>query len=88
MQTKVLVRHLCKKILMLSMSISEETETDVYAKYFPHVNEFDVEIFPKGFNNDHSDYTTYEIDLTGEHAELKLREIEDNLKEIWKYQRC
>lgn len=88
MQTKLIVRELCRDILNLSMAMSEETEIDVYVKYFPHVNEFDVEIFPEGFNNDHSDYTTYEIDLTGEHAELKLREIEGNLKEIWKCQRC
>jgi len=66
------------------MSISEETETDVYVKYFPHVNEFDIEIFPEGFNNKHKDIISYEIDLTGELAESKLRDIEENLKEIWR----
>ena len=66
------------------MNISEETEADVYVKYFPHVNEFDVEIFPEGFNNNHEDIISHEIDLTGENAKSKLREIEENLKAIWK----
>ena len=66
------------------MSISEETKTDVYVKYFPHVNEFDVEIFPEGFNNNHKDVISHEIDLTGENAESKIREIEENLKYIWR----
>jgi len=84
LQTKVLVRHLCRKILLLSISISEETETDVYVRYFPHVNEFDVDIFPEGFENNHEDIISHEIDLTGEHAESKLRDIEENLKAIWR----
>jgi hypothetical protein len=84
LQTKIMIRGLCRKILLLSMAISEETETDVYVKYFPHVNEFDVEMFPEGFNNNHKDITSYEIDLTGENAESKLREIEENLKDIWR----
>jgi len=84
LQTKILVRKLCRDILCLAMQISEEKETDVYVKYFPHVNEFDVEIFPEGFNNNHKDTISHEIDLTGENAESKLRDMEENLKEIWK----
>lgn len=84
MQTKIMVRGLCRKILLLAMTISEENKTDVYVKYFPHVNEFDVEIFPEGFNNNYKDIISHEIDLTGENAESKLREIEENLKAIWK----
>jgi len=85
LQTKIMVRGLCRKILLLSMAISEETETDVYVKYFPHVNEFDVEIFPEGFNNNHKDVISSEIDLTGDNAEIKLRDIEENLKEILRH---
>jgi len=85
LQTKILVRGLCRKILLLSMAISEETETDVYVKYFPHVNEFDVEIFPEGFNNNHKDVVSHEIDLTGDNAEIKLRDIEESLKEILRH---
>lgn len=84
MQTKVTVIKLCNDILCLAMQISEESETDVYVKYYPHVNEFDVEIFPEGFNNNYKDYICYEIDLTGENAESKLSEIEQNLKEMRK----
>lgn len=84
MQTKFLVRNLCREILCLAMKISEEKETDVYVKYFPHVNEFDVEIFPEGFNNNHKDAITHEIDITGDNAESKLRDIEESLKDIWR----
>ena len=84
MQTKVTVRELCRDILNLSMTMSEETEIDVYVKYFPHVNEFDVEVFPEGFNNNHGYYTSHEIDLTGSNAEEKLREIKENLQSIWR----
>lgn len=84
MQTKILVRKLCRDILQLSMAISEESETDIYVKYFPHVNEFDIEIFPEGFCNNYKDSINHEIDLTGDNAESKLREVEDILKEIWR----
>ena len=83
MQTKLIVRELCRDILNLSMAMSEETEIDVYVKYFPHVNEFDVEILSEGFNNNHKDVISYEIDLTGDGVEAKLRDIEESLKEIW-----
>lgn len=52
------------------MQISEESATDVYVKYYPHVNEFDVEIFPEGFDNNYKDHTDYQIDLTGENLSL------------------
>jgi len=84
LQTKILVRKLCRDILNLAMAISEESETDVYVKYFPHVNEFDIEIFPEGFSNNYKDNINHEIDLTGENAESKLREVEEILKEIWR----
>jgi len=84
LQTKLIVRELCRDILNLSMTMSEETEIDVYVKYFPHVNEFDVEVFPEGFNNNHEDVIAYEIDLTGSNAEEKLREIKENLQSIWR----
>lgn len=61
------------------MQISEESATDVYVKYYPHVNEFDVEIFPEGFDNNYKDHTDYQIDLTGKNAIPKLTEIKENL---------
>ena len=82
MQTKIIVRKLCRDILCLSMQISEESATDVYVKYDPHVNEFDVEIFPEGFDNNYKDHTDYQIDLTGENALNKLEEIKENLNFI------
>lgn len=82
MQTKLIVRKLCRDILCLSMQISEESSTDVYVKYYPHVNEFDVEIFLDGFNNNYKDHTDYQIDLTGNNAITKLTEIKENLNII------
>lgn len=79
MQTKLIVRKLCRDILCLSMQISEESATDVYVKYYPHVNEFDLEIFPEGFDNNYKVHTDYQIDLTGENAITKLTEIKENL---------
>ncbi|MDR3595139.1 hypothetical protein [Clostridium sp.] len=84
MKTKVIVRKLCRDILNLSMAISEEKETDVYVKYFPHVNELDVEIFPEGYSNNPQDIINHEIDLTGENAEQKLIKIKETLQSIWR----
>lgn len=88
MQTKLIVRELCKEILNLSMAISEETDVDVYVRYYPHVNELDVEIYPKGFEKGYENYASYEIDLTGDNAVGKLREIKDNILRIWRKVKC
>ncbi|NFS11751.1 hypothetical protein FDE77_10705 [Clostridium botulinum] len=82
MKTKLLVRKLCRDILCLAMLTSEDKETDIYVKYFPHVNEFDVEIFPNGFNNCYKSHTDYQVDLTGKNALSKLIEIKENIEFI------
>lgn len=84
METKLLVRKLCRDILNLAMAISEEKETDVYVKYFPHVNELDVEILSEGYRNNPQDVINHEIDLTGKNAEQKLRDIKETLQSIWR----
>lgn len=84
MQTKLIVRELCKEILNLSMAISEETDADVYVRYYPHVNQFDVDIYMQGFEKNYRDCKAITIDLAGENAEVKLKEIKDNILSTWR----
>ena len=80
MKTKLMIRKLCRDILCLAMQISEDSQADIYVKYYPHVNELDIEIFPEGFNKNHKLHTDYQVDLIKEDVVKELNEILKNIK--------
>lgn len=84
MKTKLMVRKLSRDILNLAMAISEERKTDVYVKYYPHVNEFDVEVFLDGYSFKPKEYVSYEINLINETAEESLKDVKEKLSVIWR----